>query len=267
LWDAGSKKARCLSCAIPSQKVAEAVVVAPPDYGTAGASAQRMYDRKEARRRAHLRANRWAIALLAVLGAAAGAWLGAKTDSNVALYAAIGAFLPVAKLVARPQHIAAWRTGAVGEQQVGRMLDGLRGEGIYSVHDRRVPGRRTNIDHIAVCPAGVFVIDTKNVAGTVVAGRTRLKVAGRHQDKMITGVQGQVAVVREVLVDQGLDATQIRGVLCFTRADLPWFRPSPGGILLHYPRGLRKELRRPGPLAPQQVTAIADLLAKRLPAA
>jgi hypothetical protein len=226
-----------------------------------------MFDRKDAKRRAQLRAQWWVTAALGIVGAVAGGWLGAKTNSNVALYAALGAFLLVAKRVARPQHIAAWRIGAAGEQQVGRMLDALHGEGILAVHDRRVPGRRTNIDHIAVCRAGVFVIDTKNVAGKVTAGRTSLKVAGRRQDKMISGVQGQVAVVRDALVGQGLDPAQIRGVLCFTKADLPWIRTSPGGVLLHYPRGLRKQLRRPGPLSPQQVTAITDLLAQRLPAA
>jgi hypothetical protein len=227
-----TKTARCLDCLVPRQGASgpAAAQSAPDvDFGTAGASAQRLFDGKEARRRAHLRANWWSIALLAALGGMAGGWLGYKTDSSVVLYAAIGAFLPSIRLLARPQHITAWRTGAEGERQVGRMLDGLRREGIVAIHDRRVPGRRTNIDHIAVSSAAVFVVDTKNVSGRVSASRSGLRIAGRRQDKMIDGVQSQVAVVRDALSDQGLDPRLVRGVLCFTKADLPWLRPSPGG--------------------------------------
>jgi len=271
VWDRVSKTARCVTCSAPAQQVAPAVERLlqpdPVDFGTAGASAQRLFEQKERRRRAQLRARWWVLAVTALVGALVGGWLGHKTQSSVALFVVVGAFLPVAKLVARPQHIAAWRTGAVGEQQVGRMLDGLRDEGVVPIHDRRVPNRRTNIDHIAVSPAGVFVIDTKNVAGRVSAGRNGLRVAGRRQDKMITGAQSQVAVVREALSQQGLDPTMVRGVLCFTKADLPWIRPSPGGVLLHYPRGLRKELRQKGVLAPERVQSIAELLARRLPPA
>jgi hypothetical protein len=119
------------------------------------------------------------------------------------------------------------------------MLDRLRGEGVVAIHDRRVPGRRTNIDH----------------------------VAGRSQDKMIAGVQQQMAVVRDALADQGLDQGVVRGVLCFTKADLPSFRPSPAGVLLHYPRGLRRELRQAGVIDPSRVGAIAEHLARRLPRA
>ncbi len=139
------------------------------------------------------------------------------------------------------------------------MLDSLSDEGILAVHDRRVPGRRTNIDHIAVSQAGVFVIDTKNLAGRV--------RAGARQTKMVAGVQAQVAVVRKSLADQAIDPSVVRGVLCFTRADLAWFRPAPGGVQLHYPRGLRKELRQTGVLPSDRVIDLAELLARRLPAA
>lgn len=266
VWDSANKKARCLSCAIPRQVAGEVpssekIAV---DFGTAGASAQRMYDRKEAKRRAHLRANWWVIALTALVGAAVGGWFGHRIHSSIALLAVIGAFFPLSKLLSRPQHIAAWRIGAAGEQQVGRMLDGLRREGVFAIHDRRVPRSTANIDHIVVSPAGIFVIDAKNVAGKVVATRSGLRVAGRRQDKMVEGVQRQVAVVREVLADQSLDPTVFRGVLCFTKAELPFFKPSPGGVKLCYPRGLRKGLREAGPLSAAQVQELAELIATRL---
>lgn len=69
-----------------------------------------------------------------------------------------------------------------------------------------------------VAPAGVFVVDTKNVAGTVSVGRNTIRVAGCRTDEMISGVQGQVAVVQEVVAQQMLRADCVGGLLCFTRA-------------------------------------------------
>ena len=161
------------------------------------------------------------MVLLGVLGAIGGAVLASALHAQTILFVALGAVLPVLKLLATPQHIDAWRSGAAGEREVGARLDKLRTAGVLILHDRRVPGRRTNIDHIAVSPAGVFVIDTKNVAGKVSATRKGLHVAGRRRDAMVTGVQGQIAVVRQALDDQPLSPDDIRGVLCFSRAELP----------------------------------------------
>jgi hypothetical protein len=173
----------------------------------------------------------------------------------------------VLKFLATPQHIDAWRSGAAGERAVGARLDKLRTAGVLTLHDRRVPGRRTNIDHIAVSPAGVYVIDTKNVAGKVTVTRGGLRVAGRRRDEMVTGVQTQIAVVREALDDQALSPHAIRGVLCFTRADLPWLRAAPGGVNLLTPRVLSRTLRKSGPLSPEHVRQVATVLAQRLPVA
>lgn len=71
----------------------------------------------------------------------------------------------------------------------------------------------------------------------------------------------------KALNDHPLSPVAIRGVLCFTRAELPWLRPAPGGIALLSPRGLSRTLRRPGTLSPQQVHHLATLLAHRLPVA
>jgi hypothetical protein len=48
---------------------------------------------------------------------------------------------------------------------VGARLDKARERGISALHDRRIPGTRANIDHIAVGPRGVFVIDAKKYTG------------------------------------------------------------------------------------------------------
>jgi hypothetical protein len=49
---------------------------------------------------------------------------------------------------------------------VGLSLSRAVGRVGLVLHDRSVPGTRSNIDHLAVVPSGVWVIDTKHYAGT-----------------------------------------------------------------------------------------------------
>jgi Nuclease-related domain len=73
-----------------------------------------------------------------------------------------------ARMSARPQHERAWAKGAVGEAKNARRLEKLLdGQPVELLHDRRLPGRRANIDHIAIGPGGVTVIDSKNLEGKV----------------------------------------------------------------------------------------------------
>jgi hypothetical protein len=279
-WDSGARTTRCVTCptvtaaaatVLPATSALATEVPRPrspePNWGVAGASAQRQFDRQEGRRRARLRAQTPWIVFASVVGAGTGAMFTAATHTHGLTFVLLGAALPVLKLLPTPQHIDAWRSGAAGERAVGIRLDRLRPTGVFTVHDRRVPGSTANIDHIAVSPAGVFVIDTKNVAGKVSVSRGGLSVAGRRRDNMLTGVHGQIALVQRTLADQALPSNAFHGVLCFTRADLPLLRPSPAGVQLLHPKGLARALRRPGPLTAQQIQAVAALLAQRLPPA
>jgi hypothetical protein len=63
--------------------------------------------------------------------------------------------------------------GAVGEERLGGRLIELAGESLRVLHDRRIPGSRANIDHLAVTPTGIWVIDAKKYKG-----RPQLKVDG-----------------------------------------------------------------------------------------
>jgi hypothetical protein len=105
----------------------------------AGASAQREYDRRHAQREARAREK------LGVLGV----------------------FL--ARVTEEPQSTTAWKTGADGEARAGaRLAKLLEASGVGLLHDRRMPGSRSaNIDHIAIGPGGITVIDTKNYRGKV----------------------------------------------------------------------------------------------------
>ena len=123
------------------------------------------------------------------------------------------------------QSTKAWAIGAVGEERLGARLDSLVSESIAVLHDRRVPGTKANIDHIAIAAAGVWVIDAKRYKG-----RPSLKIEGGilrprvekvligHRDctKLVDGVLKQIDLVRDVVGD-----IPVTGALCFVEAEWP----------------------------------------------
>src|ERR1700683_2431630 len=67
-----------------------------------------------------------------------------------------------------PQHESAFHQGDLGEKAVATYLEKHTASGpAIILHNRRMPGGRGDIDHLAIAPAGVFVIDAKNVKGKV----------------------------------------------------------------------------------------------------
>jgi hypothetical protein len=131
-----------------------------------------------------------------------------------------------------PQSERSWLEGAEGERRVAAELASrLDQTGFVLLHDRRVPGRRGNIDHLAIGPGGVTVIDAKNVTGKVSvhrvgppwARRDELRIGGRERTSLVDGVEQQIAAVSDALAKAG-DGTTVRGCLCFTRGELlPFF--------------------------------------------
>jgi hypothetical protein len=219
------------------------------DQSGAGASARREHQRRKAARERRVRERHPRIAglLLAVQG--------------------------------EPQHETAWRTGAQGEAALAEVLARRCGERIAVLHDRRIPGRRANIDHIVVAASGVYVIDTKRYRGRIEVtrpwfGEARLKIAGRDRTNLVAGLTGQVGLVaaRAAAVH---DDVVVRGALCFVAPDgalsdsgLPLLRTlRVGGVELLYPRALAKRLSAQGPLAPERILALATELERHFPAA
>jgi len=97
------------------------------------------------------------------------------------------------------------------------------------LHDRRIPGHgNANIDHVAIGPGGITVIDTKTHRGTVqvdrvgglfVPRRTVLLINGRDRTSLIEGVERQIGYVRSALSRAGYEEIEIRGALCFPNVD------------------------------------------------
>ena len=173
-------------------------------------------------------------------------------------------------LQSAPQHETAWARGAEGEKTAATSLARhARGEVIF-LHDRRIPGSRANIDHIAIAPSGVWVIDTKRYRGRVqiknpLFGQRRLVIAGRNATNLIDGLERQVELVRSLL-DGHLPPDVVHGALCFVDADLPGLGSMRWGeYAIAYPRRLAKLISQDGPVATAELPGLASVLADRVP--
>lgn len=146
------------------------------------------------------------------------------------------------------------------------------------LHDRRIPKRRSNIDHLAVTPTGIWIVDAKNYKGMVerrdvggwLRADHRLYVDGRDRTALIEGMGKQVEAVRRALDDvDPAGALPIHPALCFIATDWkPFSRPfTIDGVLVAWWKALRKRILAEGPITAEQRTSYRNLLAERLPPA
>ncbi|MDR0594414.1 MAG: NERD domain-containing protein, partial [Bifidobacteriaceae bacterium] len=214
----------------------------PPSYveGVAGDSARREFERRKQRREDRVRSQHPRI----------GGFLLAVSDD--------------------PQSTKAWDVGANGEEALGQRLNQAAGPLLRVLHDRRVPGSRANIDHIAVAPSGIWVIDAKKYqgrpqldvsGGLFTARKEKLLVGRRDCTGLVAGVLRQIEPVKSILSQAGLDAP-IQAVLCFVEADWPLFGGAiqTQGVRVIWPGRLIKLLSAPGPLSEHEVDQLQRLL-------
>jgi hypothetical protein len=169
-----------------------------------------------------------------------------------------------------------WRgdKGAAGERKLGALLDQRADLAYVAIHDRRIPGHRTNIDHLAVSARGVFVIDAKRWEGKIEWAstdlRARVLVGGRDRTDRLAGALGkQARGVREVLDTAGHGEVPVAKVVCFVDGDWPVLQPSfrAEGMLVTRPRALIRRLGKGGPLTYGVRRAVAHALIEALPPA
>lgn len=165
-----------------------------------------------------------------------------------------------------PSHETAWARGADGEAAVAAALAKRCAPEVVVLHDRRWPGRRrANLDHIAVAPSGVWVIDTKRYRGkasvkTPLLGKPSLWINGRDETKLVDGVRGQADAVTDLLRSHGF-GVEAAPVLCFVDTELPLLGlPRVSGVTMSSRRGLAKRLNAAGPLSTAEVSALAAFL-------
>lgn len=221
--------------------------------GTPGGSASRRAQRIRERRRSE-NANRTSM------GRFVAALFPSETD----------------KRLRREEHN--WTTGAEGEQILASAL-ARRCPNVLMLHDRRAPNSRGNIDHIAIAPSGIYVVDCKRYNGRIEVAQplfaaARLKINGRDHTELIEGLDKQVARVKLALADIASDAP-VQGCLCFVAAEgfladtgLPVLRTLRiDGYPLYSARRLAQQLNRPGPLSADRARTLQARLAELLPQA
>ena len=218
------------------------------DAGTAGASADREFQKRKTKRDSRIRA--------------AHPHLGGL----------------ILTLSDDPQSTKAWATGARGEVILGERLDTLTSRGFHVLHDRRIPGTKANIDHIVVGPSGVFVIDAKRyvgrpslrIEGGILRPRTQtLMVGSRDCSKLVDGVLRQVSNVTSALDNVGIRDVPISGMLCFVEADWPLIggKFTVAGVDVLWPAEAIEQMVKPGPLDAGGVEKVARALAGHFPLA
>ena len=116
-----------------------------------------------------------------------------------------------------------------------------------------MPGSRANIDHVAVAPSGIWVIDSKAYAGRIKREDVgplwrsdyRLAVDGKDRTKLVRAMARQAQVVAEAVAG-GEEPLLIRPVLCFNGADWGLIgKPFElDGVLITYPAGSRADPQR-----------------------
>ena len=253
-WDSQGRKVFCVSCyeitlgADSPLEAAEnansSLSEASPmiDTGHAGKSALDEYQRRHDRREARIEAK-------------------------------YGRFTGVVKILTDdPQSTLAWRRGSIGEQKLAKAFAENLGERAILLNDRKVPKSHANIDHIAISPSGLWVIDAKNYSGLVeqrdVGGFStsdiRLFVDGRVRTKLAEALEWQVKFVRASLDDNDID---VCGALCFTDAQWGWLaKPfSVRGVCVSGPNALSRRISEVDALSEERIWSVAERLSKQLP--
>jgi hypothetical protein len=134
---------------------------------------------------------------------------------------------------------------------------GLERPGWAVLHDLAVTGSAANIDHLAIGPGGVFVIDSKQHRG-----RLRLDPTGRlwHGRYPLAPALGAVSFeadqAAQILTDPDVGVVPIMAV---HGAQVPWGKVLINGVPVLPARRLPSMLRTlPAVLGPERVTALAD---------
>ena len=228
IYERSSKSVRCITHDwAPDESPVDVKAV---EAGTPGASARREFERRRAKREERTRT---------------------KHRKFGGLILALGD---------DPQSTKAWDTGALGEERLGNRLNEFASDSLRVLHDRRIPGSRANIDHLAVTPTGVYVIDARRYKGRpqlkVEGGLLRprvekLLVGARDCTKVVDGVLKQVDIVRGIVGDD----LPIHGVLSFVEADWPLIGGSfiTRGVEALWPKKLYPKLKADGPLLPAEI--------------
>src|SRR4051812_9228491 len=124
IYERSSKTVRCVEHDQPVAEepppIEDVEGIEDVEAGVPGASARREFDRRKSNRESRVRTKHPRL----------GALMLALSDD--------------------PQSTRAWEVGALGEERLGNRLNEIASESLRVLQDRRIPGTRANIDHLAV---------------------------------------------------------------------------------------------------------------------
>ncbi|HET6794749.1 MAG TPA: nuclease-related domain-containing protein [Acidimicrobiales bacterium] len=155
------------------------------------------------------------------------------------------------------------------EERVAARIDATAGGRIGVLHGRSVDGApATRASHVAVSPAGVFVVDSVAAGGRLRVrdaggwsrGPLRMFVGGRDRTSWLDGVAAKTEAVRRLMGPSA--ACPVHGVLCLVGAELGWLARvhAIGGVLVTWPAVLVDLLGRAGPLSSTEVAEVRRVL-------
>jgi hypothetical protein len=200
----------------------------------------------------------WRMAAILGIGAGGGV-LGSLLAPRLGLAAAgLAASMAGWALRFRPSPDArAWRQGAAGERRTARLLDPLERHGWAILHDLAVPSSQANLDHLAIGPGGVFVIDSKQYSGRLQLDSSGRLWHGRYPlAPTLRAVSFEADQAAQVLPDPGVAVVPIVAV---HGAQVPWGKVVTAGVPVVAARRLPRMLRQlPTVLGPERVTGLAD---------
>ena len=159
----------------------------------------------------------------------------------------------------------AFESVAPSEHSTKQVLESLPSADWRTFHDVRWPGREgARIDHVAVGPSGVFVIDTKTWAGHVEVRGGGLRQDGKRRSRTVVAAAAAAMAIEELVPT--LTSRTINPVLCFVR-DQPLFGWA-GDVMVCSTQNLATFMTsRPRALSETEAMEIASALSLRLEAA
>lgn len=168
------------------------------------------------------------------------------------------------------------RSAADGTNPIQTRLDTT--DYVLALHHRAAAGRRAVIDHIAVGPAGVYVVDSGFVGAMTVESRRSvdegepredLFVGRQVQSQLLGSVAARVGTVGAVLEDAGLEDVPVIPVLCLLQSApvLLERHLTVGGVHVVGPRGLAVLTATPGSFHAEQRSTLHAFLDHALPPA
>lgn len=149
-----------------------------------------------------------------------------------------------------------WYLGAIGELEVGRILDRLGAEW-HALHAVPIGKRGSDIDHVVIGPGGVFTINTKHHDGAKVwVGGHRILVNGQRTDHL-RNADFEATRAARVLSGATHQTVEVTPILAIVGAKSIQIREKPPRVeVLRADAVVRRLERAPRILTPENVTAL-----------